>query len=680
MLIKKRWAWLMSVMLLGFLARADGREGSGSLSTADPFVMGKIKKDLYEEPILKPTGECIKGEDPSKKPVYSEIELTSPKKKVIEPEKDIKALSEENEPTEQLGFPYAIDSSPSITHVSAMLSYCVYHESLSMDECREFWKQSCDQDAFHQFQLGGLNAVTICKNEDRVYVAFAGTQSWNDSIVDANVLSRMMESSKKNLFGHGGFIGRARQYGGWVREKLLSIEGINQKELVLTGHSLGAALATLLAHEVYEGLELNVQGGVSNSLNQVKVIGFGSPSALLDPNNYFLGHLNHLRFYNPNDPVATTLAWLSGYGHVGVQFAIPDGPSRHIVRAAPLLSKQKSLKLLRQLPQSYWSSLPPLVRSRLDLGIDAHSMYSYAILADTTFADYQKQRRTRLSVTALSNVEKAVGKRIGALVDCSLENGKVICFSGGKVVAKFRYAIDAPPTGQEVDACMSSIVNTNFVPGVTVNAGMSIVSNMSPITAASEALILDISKGDKWYEQMPSGTFASLYLDGHSPLPTVCDRKPTLLEPAKTLPTERTLVRKFVNAPRLFTLARDYTIPADKTVNLIQADYDFFSDARQDGWMDCRLPENSAFCPVLCKRNDQACAMMKHWGTNDQAVDYWVSLSKDSNLKWVNSNDSWKFTITEKGTGSWIPYWRSQNQATFMVVRDDYEGYLQFSG
>jgi len=322
-----------------------------------------------------------------------------------------------------------------------MLSNCVYDVSISTAECKEFWEQDCDGDAFHQFKLdnmNNMNVMTVCKNADRVYVAIAGTQSWNDTMTDASIRSQAMSFSKKSLSAHGGIVKRAKEYGRWIKKTLSGIEGIQDKEIILTGHSLGAALATLLAHDVYEGLGLDARGGASNSLNQVKVVGFGSPSALLDPSSYFLGHLNHLRFYNPNDPVAVFLSKASGYKHVGVGLTIPDNPSRHIARAAPLLSRQNVLKLLRQLPISYWNSLPPLANSRFDPRVDAHSMYSYAILADKVFSDYQQQQRDMQSVTSLPNVEGVIGKRIGAPATCKLQNAKVICSSGGKVVAKFR--------------------------------------------------------------------------------------------------------------------------------------------------------------------------------------------------------------------------------------------------
>jgi len=243
-------------------------------------------------------------------------------------------------------------------------------------------------------------------------------------------------------------------------------------------------------------------------------------------------------------------------------------------------------------------------------------MHSYAILAYSTFDKYQNDRRPHRSVTSLVNTEKVLSKRVGAPVTCKLENGKVICFSDRTVVAKFKYASDAQSTEGEVDACMSGIVSTNFVPGVTVNAGMSIVGNMSPITAASEALVLDISTEDKWYERMSSKMLAAVYLDGHSPFPATCDRKPTFLEPSMTLSAERTLIRRSANAPKLFTVTKKHAVPATATVNLIPEDFEFFGNLTQQSWMDCRLPENSTFCPMPCKDN-QLCAVMKYWGADE---------------------------------------------------------------
>ena len=673
MLIKKRWAWLTSVTLLGFLARADGHEGDSSLSVVEPST---LKSDPFPT-IIALTEEQSIHDGKGEKLTSIEDELVH-FKTYVEPEKDTKISSKEDTPTGPHSFPYAINSDPSIVEISAMLSYCVYNESHSATMCKEFWNKNCDKDALSHFKLGTLNVVTVCKNKDIVYVAFAGTQSLSDGIVDISILSRKMNFSREELFAHGGFNERSKEYSKWVKGTLKKIQGIGQKEIILTGHSLGAAQATLLAHDVYEGLELNIRGGVSNSLNQVKVIGYASPSVLLNPASYFLGHLNHLRFYNSNDPVATKFSRWMNYKHVGVQLEVLDESTRNIARAVPLLKKEDSLKLLHALPYSYWKSLPPLPRSPFNPGFDAHRIDSYTLTAVPAFEDYQKRRDTsHRSLTSLVNVEKVLKERVGAPVTCKLQNNKVICISKNQIIAKFRYALDAPPTGQEVDACMSSIVSTSFLPGLTMNAGITLEDKMSPMIAASEALVLDLSADDIWYGWMPSRMLASLYMDGASPFPVVCDRKATFLEPVRTLPNERSLIRKYLNsAPRLFTVTKSHTVPANETVKLIQEDDDFFSDKMQDGWMDCRLPENDVFCPAHCMDN-QACAVMKKWGSDGGGSNYWVSLSKSSGLKWGSDNNSWKHTIIKKGN-SWFPIWRTQ--ATFMVVRDCHDDYLQYSG
>jgi hypothetical protein len=132
-----------------------------------------------------------------------------------------------------------------------------------------------------------------------------------------------------------------------------------------------------------------------------------------------------------------------------------------------------------------------------------------------------------------------------------------------------------------------------------------------------------------------------------------------------------------MHAPQLFTITKGQTTPETELVESAQADPDFFSDANQGEWMDCRLPENSTFCPLPCKDN-QACAMMKWCGTDGDGIHHWMSLSKSSTVKWEYAdNDSWKYTIVEKRT-SWFSIIRTQNQATFMVVRDDLEGQLRF--
>ena len=256
MLVKKRWAWLMSVVLLGFLASADGHEKDCSVTVTiieEPFTVSHGKRDISQESSSKVLDAHTMVENLGKISISTGTKGEGFEDKVVEePKKDVEVVK--GKPAEPQAFPYAIDSPSSMSRVAAMLSYCVYHSSASMDECTEFWRESCDKEAFHQFQSNGMTVMTVCKNDDRVYVAFAGTQSWDDGIVDASILSRAMNFSKKDLFGHGGFIGRSKRYAGWVKERLASIEGIRQREVVLTGHSLGTALATFLAHDVYEGL------------------------------------------------------------------------------------------------------------------------------------------------------------------------------------------------------------------------------------------------------------------------------------------------------------------------------------------------------------------------------------------------------------------------------------------
>ena len=133
MLIKKRWAWLTSVILLGFLAQADGHEDDSSLSVVEPVM----KNDPFPKPVIKIIEEYTKHEDPKTKSVSIEDKL-APLKSYVEPKEDTEVLPEKNKFTEQHGFPYAINSPPSITQISAMLSYCVYDESHSTKGCEEF--------------------------------------------------------------------------------------------------------------------------------------------------------------------------------------------------------------------------------------------------------------------------------------------------------------------------------------------------------------------------------------------------------------------------------------------------------------------------------------------------------------------------------------------------------------
>ena len=106
-----------------------------------------------------------------------------------------------------------------------------------------------EKDYLRTLKFNSMNAVMVCKKEDRVFVVFTGTQSHTDTASDLAFLPRTMNlPNKERKLAHSGFVKRSEEFSLWVNSALSNIEGIGQMEIISTGHSLGGGLATLLAH------------------------------------------------------------------------------------------------------------------------------------------------------------------------------------------------------------------------------------------------------------------------------------------------------------------------------------------------------------------------------------------------------------------------------------------------
>jgi hypothetical protein len=111
-----------------------------------------------------------------------------------------------------------------------------------------------------------------CKKKKILIVAFKGTNilNINDLSTDVNVLPQQYSPSRKSRrsFVHKGF---------FVRSRIISIQYFLDKiilddyKVVFTGHSLGAAVAALVAVRVI------FDGNISDPRKKVFFIGFGCP-------------------------------------------------------------------------------------------------------------------------------------------------------------------------------------------------------------------------------------------------------------------------------------------------------------------------------------------------------------------------------------------------------------------
>lgn len=151
----------------------------------------------------------------------------------------------------------------------------------------------------HYFDVDGAQAH-VCENKQEILIACRGTQPTeiNDLLADLNTIPKRHGPG----FVHSGFRGEARK----VYPKILDLVQKNHnKSILVTGHSLGAAMATYIAQELsWEGYA------------DVELYTYGSPRLGSDD---FADAMTvpHWRFVNNNDGVTHVPPALLGFKHHG---------------------------------------------------------------------------------------------------------------------------------------------------------------------------------------------------------------------------------------------------------------------------------------------------------------------------------------------------------------------------
>lgn len=205
---------------------------------------------------------------------------------------------------------------PAIAHKCAAMSAQVY---------QPYFDESCSSvqdDPNQAFFSIGKTQVWLVNEPDAVFVVFRGT-SYEDMMTDVKV------RKVKTPFGmiHRGFwnytLNTFVNVGVW----LASWAAIPKKQIILTGHSLGAAAAVIQACFLHQqGFEI---GGVYT---------FGEPRG---GNGQFARYADnafgdvHYRHVNGLDGVPMIPFWHWGYRHCGQRFYFSTTQQR-LVRNAPL--------------------------------------------------------------------------------------------------------------------------------------------------------------------------------------------------------------------------------------------------------------------------------------------------------------------------------------------------------
>ncbi len=161
---------------------------------------------------------------------------------------------------------------------------------------------------FDFFRKGGTEAF-VAGDSEKVIVAFRGTQPTKVEDLATDVKIRMVAGPGGRV--HRGFLGGCNRVWPALRQSIESFQGAaRRRSLWLTGHSLGAALATVAAAKLrFEGGSLPVRGlytfGQPRTGNQELADSFAADRTLFT-----------VRFMNNND-IVTRLPPPPRYAHIG---------------------------------------------------------------------------------------------------------------------------------------------------------------------------------------------------------------------------------------------------------------------------------------------------------------------------------------------------------------------------
>jgi hypothetical protein len=177
---------------------------------------------------------------------------------------------------------------------------------------------------------GNVPAGIVTYKEDplgkaRITISFHGSESIED-FTEANIRAFKKQNPTLGISGyiHGGFHDRYLQSREALFDVVETVLNANNKtvedvDFMVTGHSLGGALATLAAADVKTNLKAKAEP-------QVALVTFSSPRVFdhrgAEQMENLLGQ-NMIRVWRSNDPVpmvsmgSQILGWFTGFKHVG---------------------------------------------------------------------------------------------------------------------------------------------------------------------------------------------------------------------------------------------------------------------------------------------------------------------------------------------------------------------------
>lgn len=208
---------------------------------------------------------------------------------------------DENETLE--GFISSIDNKSDIESLSSLRNEALNHlkDNSPNGQVVEFI-----DDPDTDLQVG----ITLSETQKRISVVFRGSESRSDWYYDLMISKRKIED---NVYVHNGFYQQLHVNNNYEKikqsiEKVLESEDKKDYEVLVTGHSLGAALATLFGY-LYS----------RETSRQIKIISFASPrigNAGFKTSFDNQENLTHYRITNNRDII--TASPMINYKHVGI--------------------------------------------------------------------------------------------------------------------------------------------------------------------------------------------------------------------------------------------------------------------------------------------------------------------------------------------------------------------------
>lgn len=159
--------------------------------------------------------------------------------------------------------------------------------------------------------------AVIMERDDLIVVGFRGTDSIEDVARDLSAFLSRFKPDRFRLFKrprvHLGFLDGYMEVRDTIRNRVLELNAIKERKIYMTGHSMGGALATLMAYDL-------------NKIAKVPagVYSYGSPRV---GNNYFtkiFGKFvkDSFRIVNDEDPVCSVPFGM--FGHVDTYVLLDD--------------------------------------------------------------------------------------------------------------------------------------------------------------------------------------------------------------------------------------------------------------------------------------------------------------------------------------------------------------------